>query len=488
MPCCDETSRIRRPHGQSQFPMIVKTRFAPSPTGFLHIGGVRTALFSWLYARHHGGRFVLRIEDTDLERSTEASIEAILVGLDWVGIDWDEGPFRQTERRARYAEVAADLLARGEAYHCYCSREELEAMRAVQTARGETPRYDGRCRSRTQPAPGVQPVIRLKNPKEGTVTVHDLVRGDVTFNNADLDDLILVRSDGMPTFHFGVVVDDADMGITHVIRGDDHLTNTPRQINILRAIGMPVPTYGHLPMILGADGARLSKRHGAVNVLEYRDRGFLPEALLNYLVRLGWAHGDQEVFTREEMIRFFDVSTVNGAPARFDPEKLNWLNQQYISHGDPASLAMHLREHLERRGVDWQAGPPLVQVVEAYRERAVTLEDMATASAFAFAAAPAMDPKAVQQHLKPAIVPALAAVRAALAALPDWTKEGIHAAVTQVATAQGIGFGKLGQPLRVAVTGGTVSPPIDVTLVLVGRERTLLRLDSALAGISPIAT
>ena len=464
--------------------MTVKTRFAPSPTGFLHIGGVRTALFSWLYARHHGGSFVLRIEDTDLERSTEASIEAILVGLRWVGIDWDEGPFRQTERRERYAAVAADLLARGEAYHCYCSRADLDAMRAAQTARGENPRYDGRCRDRAAPVPGVEPVLRLRNPQQGTVTVHDLVRGDVTFNNADLDDLILVRSDGMPTFHFGVVVDDADMGITHVIRGDDHLTNTPRQINILKAIGMPVPVYGHLPMILGADGARLSKRHGAVNVLEYRDRGFLPDALLNYLVRLGWAHGDQEVFTREEMIRYFDVASVNGAPARFDPEKLNWLNQQYISAGDPAALAVQLRDHMQRRGVDWQTGPALQQVVDAYRERAVTLDDMVTASTFAFSATPAQDAKAVQQHLKPAIAPALAALRAALAELPEWTKESIHAAVTAVAAAQGMGFGKIGQPLRVAVTGGTVSPPIDVTLVLVGRDRSLARLDAALAGIA----
>ncbi|MBM4197388.1 MAG: glutamate--tRNA ligase [Gammaproteobacteria bacterium] len=464
--------------------MTVKTRFAPSPTGFLHIGGVRTALFSWLYARHHGGSFVLRIEDTDLERSTEESIEAILVGLRWVGIDWDEGPYRQTERRGRYAEVAAGLLARGDAYHCYCSREELEAMRQAQTARGENPRYNGRCRDRKAAVAGVEPVLRLRNPHEGSVTVHDLVRGDVTFSNSELDDLILVRSDGMPTFHFGVVVDDADMGITHVIRGDDHLTNTPRQINILKAIGMPVPVYAHLPMILGADGARLSKRHGAVNVLEYRDRGFLPEALLNYLVRLGWAHGDQEVFSREEMISLFDVSTVNGAPARFDPEKLNWLNQQYLKTAETGRVTLALREHMRRRGVDPANGPPLERVVEAWRERSVTLDDIVQASRFAFDDPALSDAKAVAQHLKPAIAQPLAALRTALAALPQWTPAAIHDAVSRVAAEQGLGFGKLGQPLRVAVTGGTVSPPIDVTLELVGRDRSLQRLDAALRRIT----
>jgi glutamyl-tRNA synthetase len=465
--------------------MIVKTRFAPSPTGYLHIGGVRTALFSWLYARHHGGHFVLRIEDTDLERSTEASIRAIREGLQWVGLDWDEGPIRQTERLSRYARVAEDLLSRGAAYRCYCSREELDAMRTAQVARGENPRYNGRCRDGREPVPGVKPAIRLRNPREGSVTVHDLVRGDVTFANAELDDLILVRSDGIPTFHFGVVVDDADMGITHVIRGDDHLTNTPRQINILQALDLPVPVYGHLPMILGADGARLSKRHGAVNVLEYRERGFLPDALVNYLVRLGWAHGDQEIFTREEMIRFFDLARVNGAPARFDPEKLSWLNQQYISRSEPAALAEPLREQLTRRGVDWRDGPPPVQVAAAWRERAVTLDEMVEASRFAYGDAPARDSQAARQHLKPAIAAPLAMLRAALAALPAWEQGALHAAVTAVATQAGIGFGKLGQPLRVAVTGGTVSPPIDVTLALVGRERTLARLDAALASILP---
>jgi glutamyl-tRNA synthetase len=376
------------------------------------------------------------------------------------------------------------MLQAGTAYRCYCSKQELEAMRAAQAARGENSRYDGRCRSRREPVPGAQPVVRLRNPTEGTITVHDLVRGDVTFNNADLDDLILVRSDGVPTFHFGVVVDDADMGITHVIRGDDHLTNTPRQINIQRALGMPLPAYAHLPMILGTDGSRLSKRHGAVNVLEYRDQGYLPQALLNYLVRLGWSHGDQELFTREEMVRLFDIAAVNEAASRFDPEKLRWLNQQYIINGERQALARDLQSHMERRGLDWRNGPALVAVVDAYRERAVTLDDMVQASWYAFNDFDHVEEKVARQHLRPAIATPLAQVRSGLAALPEWRREAIHDVVAAVATGSGLGFGKIGQPLRVAVTGGTVSPPIDVTLELVGRNRVLQRLDRALAQIS----
>ncbi len=468
--------------------MTVKTRFAPSPSGYLHIGGVRTALFSWLFARHHGGQFVLRIEDTDRERSTDESIQAILVGMRWLGLDHDEGPFLQTHRLDRYAAVAESMLANGTAYRCYCSREELEAMRAQQMTRGENPRYDGRCRNGRAPLAGVRPVIRFRNPAEGLVTVHDLVRGDVVFNNADLDDLILVRSDGMPTFHFGVVVDDADMAITHVIRGDDHLTNTPRQINMIKALGMPVPAYAHLPMILGADGARLSKRHGAVNVLEYRDQGFLPEALLNYLVRLGWSHGDQELFSREDMIRLFDLAAVNGAPSRFDPAKLAWLNQQYMISGDRDRLAAELGSHMQRRRLDPRSGPPLAGVVDAYRERAGTLEDMVQASWYVFNDFQAIDEKATRQYLKPAIAPALAAVRARLESLGEWRRELIHDVVAGVATEFGLGFGKIGQPVRVAVTGGTVSPPIDVTLELVGRERVLARLAQALQQITTTAS
>jgi glutamyl-tRNA synthetase len=467
--------------------MTIRTRFAPSPSGYLHVGGVRTALFSWLFARHHGGRFVLRIEDTDRERSTEESIQAILDGLEWVGIDYDEGPFRQTARLHRYAEVAESMLAAGTAYRCYCSREELEAMRAAQVARGENPRYDGRCRDRRQPVPGVEPVVRFRNPPSGSVTVHDIVRGDVSFENADLDDLILIRSDGVPTFHFGVVVDDADMQITHVIRGDDHLTNTPRQINIIRSLGMPVPAYAHLPMILGADGARLSKRHGAVNVLEYREQGYLPEAMLNYLVRLGWAHGDQEVFTREEMIRLFKLESVNAAASRFDPAKLAWLNQHYIKEGDRERLAGQLRDHMQRRGVDWRSGAPLESVVDAYRERAATLEEMLAASAYAFHDALPFDEKAARQHLRPAVAAPLAQIRDRLGRLAEWRRDRIHDVIAGVAAESGLGFGKIGQPLRVAVTGGTVSPPIDVTLELVGRKRVLARLANALARIEATA-
>ncbi len=315
--------------------MTVKTRFAPSPTGYLHIGGVRTALFSWLYARHHGGQFVLRIEDTDRERSTQAAVDVILEAMDWLGLAHDEGPYYQTARMDRYRELAAKMLAAGSAYHCYCSREELEQMRAAQMACGENPRYDGRCRQRQAPLSGVSPVLRFRTPHEGITIVDDLVRGRVEFQNSELDDLIILRSDGSPTFHFGVVVDDGDTGITHVIRGDDHLNNTPRQMHMIDALGYTRPAYGHLPMILGPDGAKLSKRHGAVNVLEYRDAGYLPDAVLNYLVRLGWSHGDQELFSREEMIRLFDIAAVNASASRFDTGKLDWINQQYLRSGDP---------------------------------------------------------------------------------------------------------------------------------------------------------
>lgn len=461
--------------------MSVKTRFAPSPTGYLHIGGVRTALFAWLYARRHGGRFVLRIEDTDRARSTEASIQAILEGMAWVGLDADEGPILQSSRFERYTAVAEEMLSSGTAYRCYCSREELEAMRAAQVARGENPRYDGRCRDRQTGVAGVSPVIRLRSPREGTVTVHDLVRGDVSFNNADLDDVILMRSDGVPTYHFGVVIDDADMDISHVIRGDDHLANTPRHIHIQQALGFPVPAYAHLPMILGADGGRLSKRHGAVNVLEYRDRGYFPDALLNYLLRLGWAHGDQEIFSRDEMISLFDLSEVNASASRFDPEKLHWLNQQYMLARDPQQLAGELAEYMAARGEDAASGPPLVDLVRAYQERTTTLEEIVESSRYVFNDFDAIDEKAARKHLKPTTAPVLEAAVLALEELEpaDWNAESIHAALRKVAAAQELGFGRIGQPLRVAVTGGAISPPIDVTLAIIGRERALPRLRAA---------
>src|SRR5512143_3034880 len=315
--------------------MTIRTRFAPSPTGYLHIGGARTALFSWLYARRHGGTFILRIEDTDLERSTAESVNVILEGMTWLGLEYDEGPFFQTHRFDRYKEVIKQLLDDGKAYKCYCTKDELEAMREEQMANKQKPRYDGRCRHRTEPREGHEYVVRFRNPEEGQTIVDDRVRGRVVFSNSELDDLIIARSDGSPTYNFVVVVDDMDMKITHVIRGDDHLNNTPRQINILKALGYEPPRYAHVPMILGSDGARLSKRHGAVSVMQYRDDGFLPEALLNYLVRLGWSNGDQEIFSIDEMIRLFDVSNVHTSAAAFNPEKLLWLNQHYLKTADP---------------------------------------------------------------------------------------------------------------------------------------------------------
>ncbi len=464
--------------------MTVRTRFAPSPTGYLHIGGARTALFSWLYARKHGGTFILRIEDTDLERSTAESVNAILEGMTWLGLEYDEGPFSQSDRFDRYRDVARRLLAEGKAYHCYCSKERLEALRNEQMAKKEKPRYDGYCRDmKDAPPPGVRPVIRFRNPQEGSVVVEDSVRGRVTFSNDELDDLIIVRSDGTPTYNFTVVVDDHDMNVTHVIRGDDHLNNTPRQINILKTLGATPPVYAHVPMILGEDGARLSKRHGAVSVMQYREDGFLPEAVLNYLVRLGWSHGDQEIFSTDDMIRLFDTNNVNTSASTFNPGKLLWLNQHYIKNGDPAHVAHHLSWHMGRIGIDPATGPELVEVVKAQRERAKTLVEMAHNSAFFYRDFDAFDEKAATKNLKPETRDILAGLRTRLSDLPEWNAEGIHQAVTEIAEAHGVKMGKLAQPLRVAVCGTDVSPPIDVTVALIGRERTLRRIDKALAYI-----
>lgn len=463
--------------------MTVRTRFAPSPTGYLHIGGARTALFSWLHARKHGGRFVLRIEDTDLERSTAESVNAILEGMTWLGLEYDEGPFYQTERFPRYRELVQQLLDEGKAYRCYCTKEELETMREQQMARKEKPRYDGRCRERTEPREGVEPVIRFRNPTEGQVVVEDLIRGRVTFNNTELDDLIIARSDGSPTYNFTVVVDDTDMQVTHVIRGDDHLNNTPRQINIMRALGYEPPKFAHVPMILGEDGKRLSKRHGAVGVMQYREEGYLPEALLNYLVRLGWSHGDQEVFTPEEMIALFDIADVNNSASTFNPGKLLWLNQQYIMKSDPAHVAHHLSYHFGKLGVDPSQGPPLTEVVTAQKERAKTLVEMAQNSVFFYKEITEYDEKAAAKNLKPEALEPLQAFRTRLTELPEWTPEAIHEAVNAVAEEAGLKLGKVAQPVRVAVSGGSVSPPIDVTLALLGRETTLTRIDRAMEHI-----
>ena len=459
--------------------MTVRTRFAPSPTGFLHIGGLRTALFCWLYARRHQGQMILRIEDTDLERSTPEAIQQILDGMEWAGLVQDEGPFFQTKRFDRYKDVIEEMLANGTAYRCYCSKEELEQMRAQQTARGEKPRYDGRWRERTDSLPGVAPVVRFKNPLTGEVVVNDVVHGPVVFQNSELDDLIIARSDGTPTYNFCVVVDDMDMQITHVIRGDDHLNNTPRQLNMLLALGYKAPVYAHLPMILGPDGAKLSKRHGAVSVLQYRDDGFLPEAVLNYLARLGWSHGDQEIFSIEEMIRLFDIADVNKSASAFNVEKLQWLNQQHLMHAPPARVAAVLRWHLEREGLEITDEAQLQQIVIVQRERAKTLKEMALNSLFFFRAPLAYDEKAVRKHITADVLPLIGEVGAALAQLADWSAAAIHAVINDTAVSRGVSLGKLAQPLRLAVCGGTVSPPIDATLAILGRTETLARLERA---------
>ncbi len=465
--------------------MTVRTRFAPSPTGLLHIGGVRTALFCWLYARRHGGVFILRIEDTDRERSTPEAVQVILDGMEWLGLHADEGPFYQSERYPRYREVIRQWLAEGQAYHCYCSKAELEQMRNDQLARKEKPRYDGRCRNRQEPIEGVTPVVRFRNPTEGAVVVADAVHGNVVFQNTELDDLIIERSDGNPTYNFCVVVDDYDMKITHVIRGDDHLNNTPRQMNMLRAMGVEPPIYAHLPMILGPDGTKLSKRHGAVSVLYYREEGYMPEALLNYLARLGWSHGDQEIFTLKEMRALFDIADVNKSASAINPDKLAWISQQHMMRLPPPRIAVELRWQLERLGVDVANGPPLEAIVEAQRERSKTLKEMARASLFFFRDPETYEEKAARKNFTSESMALLRTTREALALLVDWSAPSIHALIEDLAGKAGVGLGKLAQPLRVAVSGGGVSPPIDQTLTILGRAATVRRLDRALAAYPP---
>ncbi|MCM8856359.1 MAG: glutamate--tRNA ligase [Candidatus Thiodiazotropha sp.] len=459
--------------------MTVRTRFAPSPTGFLHVGGARTALFSWLYARKHGGKFVLRIEDTDLERSTMESVNAILEGMTWLGLEYDEGPFYQTKRFDRYDEVIRDLLERGLAYRCNCSHERLDKLRDEAMKRKEKPRYDGHCRD-IEVSPDEPHVIRFRNPETGVVAVDDLIRGRVTFNNEELDDLIIRRTDGSPTYNLTVVVDDLDMKITHVIRGDDHLNNTPRQINILQALDAGPPIYGHVPMILGDDGARLSKRHGAVSVMQYREAGFLPEALLNYLVRLGWSHGDQEIFSVDEMIELFDIDAVNKAASSFNTDKLLWLNQHYIKQDDAKRIAHLLSPHMGNLGIDPSQGPDLVAVAEAHQERARSLVEMAEMSAFCYQDYEVFEEKAAKKHLRPAAREPLERIRETLDSLGEWTTETLHTAVEQVSADLDVKMGKVAQPLRVAVVGRAASPGIDVTLYLVGKEASLRRIDKAL--------
>lgn len=459
--------------------MTVVTRFAPSPTGYLHIGGARTALYSWLYARKMQGTFILRIEDTDLERSTPEAVQAILEGMDWLGLHYDAGPFYQTKHFARYREVIEQLLKEGKAYRCYCSKERLEQLRNEQLEKKEKPRYDGFCRDRKDQPEGSF-VIRFKNPLEGVVEFDDLIRGKLVFNNTELDDLILARSDGSPTYNFTVVVDDMDMKVTHVIRGDDHINNTPRQINIFRALGITPPFYAHLSMILGSDGKKLSKRHGAVSVMQYREDGFLPEALLNYLVRLGWSHGDQEIFSMEELVRYFDIPAINKAPAAFNLEKLLWLNQHYIKTNDPAHTAKELAWHMDRFGINIANGPPLTELIKAQAERAKTLREMAEKSRY-FYEDVKYNEEAVRKNLTTDVEPVLRTIHEELSLLKDWTKESIHQVLNTVAEKLAVKLGKIAQPVRVAVTGDTVSPPIDVTLVLLGQKRALDRIQHALS-------
>jgi glutamyl-tRNA synthetase len=460
--------------------MTLRARFAPSPTGYLHIGGARTALFSWLYARKHGGTFVLRIEDTDLERSTQESVNAILEGMTWLGLEYDEGPFYQTHRFERYQEVIQQLLDEGKAYRCYCSKERLEQLRESQMANKEKPRYDGLCLNLEKPPEDQPYVIRFRNPVEGTVVVEDLVRGRVEIANSELDDLIIARSDGSPTYNLTVVVDDLDMGMTHVIRGDDHLNNTPRQINILKALGAEPPVYAHVPMILGADGKRLSKRHGAVSVIQYRDEGYLPEALLNYLVRLGWSHGDQELFSVDEMIELFDASDVNASASTFNPEKLLWLNHQYIMNSDPAHIAHHLSRHLGKLDIDPANGPDLVEVVECQRDRAKTLVELAEVSAFYYKDFDSYNKKSARKSFKPATIEVLEKVKQGMQGLSVWNREALHALIESVVKELDVGFGKVGMPLRLAVTGGAPSPDLDLTLYLVGKDTCLRRVEQAI--------
>jgi len=458
---------------------MIRTRFAPSPTGYLHIGGARTALFSWAYARRHGGKFILRIEDTDLERSTAQSTQAILDGMAWLGLDYDEGPFYQMHRLERYHELAEQLLRTGNAYHCYASKEELDVMREQQRAAGLKPRYDGRWRdSKKTPPVGVKPVVRLKNPSDGHVAFEDLVKGRIVVSNSELDDLVLLRADGVPTYNFGVIIDDLDMNISHVIRGDDHVNNTPRQINILKALGGALPQYAHVPMILGSDGERLSKRHGAVSVMQYLEDGYLPEALLNYLARLGWSHGDEEIFSSEQMIEWFDLASINCAPAKFNPEKLSWLNQQYLKTADNARLAELVTPFLETDGCNTTTGPDLLNVVGLLKERVNTVAELADAAVYFFRPLePSTELKALHfsSEVRPAMIDLMGQLTSA-----EWDRQIIHDSIKAAATKHGLKMPKVAMPLRVMVTGEAQTPSIDAVLELLGREETLRRMNNSL--------
>ena len=463
--------------------MTIRTRFAPSPTGYLHIGGARTALFCWAYAKKHGGKFILRVEDTDRERSTEQSVQAILDGMAWLGLDY-EGPYFQMERLARYRAVADQLMAAGKAYHCYATREEIDALREQQRAKGEKPRYDGRWRPENakrlglKATAGAHPVVRFRNPDDGEVSFADLVKGPITVANNEMDDLVLLRGDGVPTYNFGVVVDDIDMEITHVIRGDDHVNNTPRQINIYKALGAALPKFAHVPMILGPDGERLSKRHGAVSVTQYRDEGYLPEALVNYLARLGWSHGDEEMFTRDQLVEWFDLEHVSQSPARFDPGKLAWLNSQYLKAADDNRLASLVAPFLARDGCDIKKGPPPARVVGLLKERINTIEELADAAVYFYRALEPSE-QLKKEHYAAEAKPAFTELKERLSKI-EWKREQISEAIKAVVAAHKLKMPKIAMPLRVMVTGGAQTPSVDAVLELIGRDEVLARMEKQL--------
>lgn len=463
--------------------MKVRTRFAPSPTGYLHLGGARTALFNWLLARKTGGEFVLRVEDTDRERSTDESVQAILDGMQWLGLDYDDGPYFQTKRYDLYREVSQKLLDSGHAYHCYCSRERLDEMRETATREKRKPRYDGTCRNRTEPVLGVEPVLRFRTPESGSIIIDDLVKGTIEIDNAELDDLVICRSDGNPTYNLTVVADDIDMAITHVIRGDDHINNTPRQIHIFNALGAPLPKFAHLPMILGDDGKRMSKRHGAVSVMQYQADGIMPEALLNYLARLGWSHGDQELFSIEELRALFALEDCQRSGSVFDNTKLLWVNQQHMAKLNQQALGEMLREQLHTSGIDTNDGPKPSSLASLLRERAQTVKEMAQQSRIYYSDDITYDEKAAAKQLRPVALPVMSALTQKLAACDPWDANTLKGVLESLAEELEIGFGKIGQPLRVALTGSSASPDIAETLVMIGRDRSIQRVNRAVSFI-----
>lgn len=465
----------------------IKTRFAPSPTGYLHVGGARTALYSWLYSRHNNGKFVLRIEDTDVERSTQGAIDAIINGMNWLGLNWDEGPEYQIKRFDRYYEVINKMLSVGTAYRCYCSKARLDRIRKEQMLKGEKPRYDGYCRNNIYNHTSNEPhVVRFCNPQQGSVVFVDQIRGPIKFSNLELDDLIIQRTDGSFTYNFCVVIDDWDMKITHVIRGEDHINNTPRQINILKALNAPIPIYAHVSMILGNDGKKISKRHGTVSVMQYRDNGYLPEALLNYLVRLGWSYGDQEFFSREEMISCFSLKAISKSPSIFNSDKLLWLNHHYINSLPAEYVATHLSWHIEQLDVNIKTGPSLADLVKLFRKRCKTLKEMANLCFYFYQDFPTFDADAAKKYLRPIVHLPLKTVRKKLATISNWTCENVYQSIKETAIELEIGIGKVGMPLRVAMTGTDKSPSIDATVHAIGQIRSLKRIDKTLAYISEI--